>query len=229
MENEKKIIEFLRRSIIFKNLSDEELRKITVYFQIIELEEGTPIFYENEKSSDMYIILEGKVKACVFNDEGNELVLAELEAGDILGEMSVIDELPRSATVITQERTKLAKLSRQSFLKIIRENPDIAINVMKALVSRLRRCDDLIEALAFRSVEKRIVDYLLEIGKKRGRTEEGKYKVRKLTHRDLASRIGASREAVTKALKSLTFKGIIESRGNFWLVPPDAGQRLERN
>ncbi len=99
------------------------------------------------------------------------------------------------------------------------------MNVIKALVARLRRTDDMVEAPAFRNVESRIVKVLIEIGRERGTKEGGSYRVRKMTHRELASRVGSSREAVTKALKALTFKRLIEERGNFWLIPEDAEGR----
>ncbi len=222
-----RITEFLKKSILFKDLPEEDLRKISLGFEVMELSEGEILFYEKEPSDNAYIVLEGKLRASLFDEQGNELVLAEFGQGEFIGEMGMIDRLPRSATVIAEENTKLASLSRDTFFRLIRKNPDIGINVIKALVSRLRKADDMLEALAFRSVESRIVKFLLDFGKKGGRMERGKYKVRKMTHRDLASRIGSSREAVTKALKTLYFKGIVEDCGNFWLVSSDAEKELD--
>ncbi len=222
-----RIIDFLRKSVLFRNLPESDLRKISLKFEFMDLPMGEVLFYEKDTSSDMYLILEGKVRASLFDEHGNELVLAELGPGEFLGEMSMIDQLPRSATVIAEEPTKLASLSRDAFLKILRENPDISVNVIKALVARLRRTDYMVEALAFRNVESRIVKFLLEVGRERGVTENGKFKVRKMTHRDLASRVGSSREAVTKALKALNFKGVIEDSGNFWLVSPNAEEEID--
>lgn len=222
-----KITDFLRRSVMFQNLSENELRKISLRFELLDLPMGEVLFYEKEPSNDMYIVLEGKVRASLFDEQGNELVLAELGPGEFIGEMGMIDQLPRSATVLAEENTRLAVLRRDTFLKIIKENPDIAVNVIKALVSRLRKTDDMVEALAFRNVESRIVKFLVELGKERGRVEGGFYKVRKMTHRELASRVGSSREAVTKALKALTFKKVIQDAGNFWLVPVDAQDTID--
>ena len=222
-----KLVDFLKRSVLFQNLPESDLRKISLKFKFIDLPMGEVLFYEKDESSDMYLVIEGKVRASLFDEHGNELVLAELGPGEFLGEMSMIDGLPRSATVIAEEPTKLAVLSREAFLKILRENPDISVNVIRALVARLRRTDDMVEALAFRNVESRIVKFLLEVGRERGVMESGKFKVRKMTHRDLASRVGSSREAVTKALKALTFKGVIEDSGNFWLVSPDAEEEID--
>jgi len=211
--------EIFRRSVMFRDLSESELRKVSLHFEFIDLPAGEVLFYEKERGDDMYIVLSGKVKASLFDEQGNELVLAELGPGEFIGEMGMIDQLPRSATVLAQENTRLARLRREAFLKIIRENPSIAINVIRALVSRLRRTDDMVEALAFRNVEDRILRFLIKTAKTKGRKEGDMYRVRKMTHRDLAARIGSSREAVTKALKALLFKGVLKDRGNFWLVP----------
>ncbi len=227
MGERQRLLDFLKNSVLFKNLPERELRKISLMFETVDLRAGEVLFYEKDQSNEMFIILKGKVKASLFDDQGNELVLAELGPGELIGEMGIIDQLPRSATVIAEEDTKLASLSRQAFLKIIKENPDIAFNVIKALVERLRRTDDMVEALAFRSVEGRIVKYLIDLARERNSKEGDKFKVRKMTHRELASRIGSSREAVTKALKALVFKGVIEDRGNFWLISPEAQEEID--
>ncbi len=227
MEATGRITDFLKKSVIFRNLPERDLRKISLSFEIIDLPMGEILFYEKEPSNDMYIVLEGKVRASLFDEHGNELVLAELGPGEFIGEMGIIDQLPRSATVLAEENTRLAALRRDVFLRIIKENPDIALNVIKALVARLRRTDDMVEALAFRNVESRIVKFLVETGREKGLKEEGRYKVRKMTHRELASRVGSSREAVTKALKTLIFKKVIEDRGNFWLISPDAEDLMD--
>jgi len=155
-----KLTDFLRRSVLFRDLPEKDLRRISLNFEIVTLPMGEVLFYEKEESGDMYIVL----------DPDPQLLWL--------------------------------RLRRDTFLRIVRENPHIAVNVIKALVSRLRKTDDMLEALAFRSVEGRIIKFLLEKGRERGSPEGGAYRVRKMTHRDLASRVGASREAVTKALKA---------------------------
>ncbi len=227
MGESEKLIGFLRKSVLFRNLSEKDLRKISLNFEIVNLPMGEVLFYEKEEGGDMYVVLEGRVRASLFDEHGNEFVLAEIGPGEFIGEMSMIDELPRSATVIAQENTRLAKLRRDIFFRIIRENQDIAINVIKALVARLRKTDDMVEALAFRSVEGRIVKFLLKLGKEKGVKEADNYRIRKMTHRDLASRVGASREAVTKALKTLNFKGVLKDTGNFWLISAHAEEAID--
>ncbi len=78
---------------MFQNLSENELRKISLSFELVDLPMGEVLFYEKEPSNDMFIVLEGKVKASLFDDQGNELVLAELGPGEFIGEMGMIDQL----------------------------------------------------------------------------------------------------------------------------------------
>ncbi len=227
MGETERLADFLKNSVLFQNLSENDLKKISLKFDIVELGMGETLFYEKDPSNDMYIVLHGKVKASLFDEQGNELVLAELGPGEFIGEMGMVDQLPRSATVLASEPSKLARLGREAFFKIVRDNPDIAINVIKALVARLRRADDMIEALAFRNVESRIVKLLLDVAKAKGVKENGMFRIRKMTHKDIASRIGSSREAVTKAIKALTFKKVIVDSGNFWLISPTAEEDID--
>ena len=109
--------EIFRRSVMFRDLSESELRKVSLHFEFIDLPAGEVLFYEKERGDDMYIVLSGKVKASLFDEQGNELVLAELGPGEFIGEMGMIDQLPRSATVLAQENTRLARLRREAFLQ----------------------------------------------------------------------------------------------------------------
>ncbi len=227
MGETERLADFLKNSVLFQNLPESDLKKISLKFDIVDLGMGETLFYEKDPSNDMYIVLHGKVKASLFDEQGNELVLAELGPGEFIGEMGMVDQLPRSATVLASEPSKLARLGREAFFKIVRDNPDIAINVIKALVARLRRADDMIEALAFRNVESRIVKLLLDVAKAKGVEENGMFRIRKMTHKDIASRIGSSREAVTKAIKALTFKKVIMDSGNFWLISPTAEEDID--
>lgn len=159
------------------------------------------------------------MKVSLINEEGNELTLAEFKKGDFFGEMSLIDGKPRSATVTILEASELAILRRQRFIDILRKEPSIALELLSALVERLRIANGVIESLAFFDVEERLMRLfsamIKECGEKDG---PGSYRIKRCTHRELAARIGASREAVTKALKVLQFRGIIKEDRNGFII-----------
>jgi CRP-like cAMP-binding protein len=213
------IRKFLQRLPIFKNLSDDNLEQIIDDFSPVTFSRGDSIFYQTDESTDLYIILNGSVRACLQNEEGQELVLTHFREGDFFGEMSLLDGRPRSASMITQEETTLAVLKRNKFLNTLKTEPMIAIDMLSALVQRLRKADEMIESLAFLDVKERLVKYLLEIATSEGETgEDGTIKVKKLTHKELASRTGASREAITKVLKVLIFNKVIKDDGSYFHI-----------
>ncbi len=208
------LLNILRRLPIFSKVSESSLRKIAGKFVTIKFRKNEVVFYQNEESTDLYVVLSGKLRAVVENEEGKELLLATFKRGDFFGEMSLFDGKPRSATVIAEEESLLALLSRDEFLKLLKEEPTIAIEIIVSLVRRLRRADETIEALAFLDVGERILKFLKEVGER-----EGEYvRVKKLKHRELAQRVGASREAVTKALKVLIHRKILKEEGDYLLL-----------
>ncbi len=214
---EKRIQDFLSEISIFKGLSYQNLSRLSGGFQIKEFKKNSIIFYQSDHSTDLYIVLSGSVKASLLNEDGDELTLCEFKKGDFFGEMSLIDGKPRSATITALEDSRLAVLTRARFIELLKEEPSIALELLGALVERLRIANGVIESLAFLDVEERLMRFFCAMIKECGEKDRsGNYRIKRCTHRELAARIGASREAVTKALKVLQFRGLIkEDRDGF--------------
>ena len=159
-----------------------------------------------ERADAMYLILSGSVKVFLSDADGKEVRLALLSAGDYAGEMALIDGQPRSASVVTAEESELCVLSKDGFNQCLAEHPDIARHVMVALVQRLRGADRKISSLALLDVYGRIAQLLLELGQ-----PEGNLKVigERLSQQEIANRVGASREMVSKIMKDLAQSGHI--------------------
>lgn len=216
------VLKILREIPIFQSLSDEHLSIISDGFKIYKVKKGKVIFYQYEESTDLYIILEGSVKASLSDSEGKELVLNIFKKGDFFGELSLLDGKPRSATIVTTEDSIIGVLKREHFLKLLKNNPMISISLLSALVERIRMTDEMLGAMAFLDVSRRILKFLMNIAEKEGeKTKDGLIKIKKITHRELASCTGASREAVTKALKVLKFKGILREEEGFFFISPN--------
>jgi CRP/FNR family cyclic AMP-dependent transcriptional regulator len=220
--NDNSLIEkFLRNLPIFKSISPKYLMQIAGDFKTIYCKKGATVFYQSDETMDLYIVLDGRVRASLFDENGNELILAIFNQGDCFGEMSLLDGVARSATVTAEEDSLLGVLKRESFLQAIKQNPMIAIDLLAIVVKRLRKTDAMVESLVFFDVDERLVQLLLQIAKAQGEKDRnGFYKVRKLTQKDLAARIGASREAISKALKILALgKKVVEKDGYFTISP----------
>lgn len=219
------IEKFLKKLPVFRSISENYLHHIVTDFNVLRLKKGEPVFYQSDDCTDLYIVLEGAVRTTLMNEEGQELILTTFREGEFFGEMSLLDGRPRSATIITEEDSTLGVLQREKFLRAVKNEPMIAIDLLAALVERLRKADEMIESLAFLDVSQRLIKLLLQIARDEGeRGEDGYYRFKKITHKELAARTGASREAISKVLKALALKEIIKEREGWFLVSPDADE-----
>ena len=218
------LIERLLKELpVFKSLSDNYLSRIAKDFIVFQVKKGETVFYQSDSSTDLYIVLDGAVRASLLNQEGQELVLATFDKGDFFGEMSLLDGKPRSATMIAVEDSALGMLKREKFLTAVKNDPMIAIDLLSAVVQRLRMADGMIESLAFLDVSQRLMKLLLQTAKAEGgKDKSGFFRIKKLTHKELAARTGASREAISKVIKVLAFRDVVREDGDYFLISPDA-------
>lgn len=221
------LVEYLKKIPLFKHLKEPQLKEIASRCRRSQYKKGDVLFYKTEEGTDLYIVLAGRLKAVLTDDEGDEIVLALFDKGAFFGELSLLDGRGRSATIIADMDSELAVLNKADFLDLVSRDPKIAIELMITLVERLRKADELIESLAFLEVGERLAKALLGMEKVAGGDEKGYIKVRKLTHKELAARVGSSREAVTKCMKLLASKGIIKEAEGHISVASDAVERLK--
>jgi CRP/FNR family cyclic AMP-dependent transcriptional regulator len=139
------------------------------------------------------------------------VILAILNQGDFFGEMGLIDQAPRSATVVAMESCELLSITRADFMKVLQKNSDLALNVMRGLVKRLREADRKIGSLALMDVCGRVARLLMDMAE----TVDGqKVVTRKLPKKQIAKMIGATREMVSRVMKEMETSGHIEVRAH---------------
>src|SRR6266850_831362 len=147
----------------------------------------------------------------ICGNEGREAILAILNRGDFFGEMGLIDQAPRSATVVTLEACELLTITRTDFMKCLQKNFDLALNVIRGLVGRLREADQKIGSLALMDVCGRVARLLMDMAE----TVDGqKVVTKKLPKKQIAKMIGASREMVSRVMKEMETSGHIEVRAH---------------
>jgi CRP/FNR family transcriptional regulator/CRP/FNR family cyclic AMP-dependent transcriptional regulator len=158
------------------------------------------------------------VQVSKLSDDGREKILEFLDEGDFFGEMSLLDDAPRSATVRALSDAKILALSRSDFLNVMRRSPDVAMAVVQELTRRLRDTDEQASSLSFQRVTQRTQGLLQRMAKDDcGR--EGRRITPILTHQQIADMIGTSRETVTRALKGLKQLGWLDQEGKRYVVP----------
>ncbi len=128
-------------------------------FVIRRVRKDEIIVCQDEPGTELYIVLQGRVRVALLSGEGEEFILNELGAGDFFGEISLIDAEPRSASVIAEESTTLAVLRRERLLEAIRDEPQIALDLLMALARIVRRATEREQQFAFRDVRQRLCRY----------------------------------------------------------------------
>lgn len=212
----------------FRNVSENHIEQIIDDFRIAHAQKDEVIVYQTDKSTDMYIIIKGRVKVTLLSEEGEEFILTDLNKGDFFGELSLIDGNPRSATVIAEEDSTFGVLKRENLLAEIQREPMIAVDLLTSVVHRLRYATEREEQFAFLDVRERILKLFKQCIAKEGKQEEdGFYRIKKWTHKDIALRIGSSRESVSKILKTLSTKKLIIEKKDCYLISPSVCKKKE--
>lgn len=221
------LIQYLKKIPLFTHLKDPQLKAIASRLTKAQYRKGDVIFHKTDMGTELYIVNSGSLKAVLTDDEGDEIVLARFGSGDFFGELSLLDGKGRSATIVSDDTSELSVLNRDVLFELIQKDPRIAIGLMATLVERLRKADEMIESLAFQEVGERLVRTLVEGAVRDDRTAHGYLKREKLTHKELAARIGSSREAVSKCMKVLTTNGIVKEADGSVLVAENALELLK--
>jgi CRP/FNR family cyclic AMP-dependent transcriptional regulator len=205
----------LRTLPMFETLSNERLTKIAGFASMRHVTRHTSVLQAGDRTDNIYLILNGELKVQISDEEGREVILSMLGPGEMFGEMGVIDDHPRSATVISTEPCDLVVIAKEDFKSCLAENFEVSLYIIFSLVKRLREADRKIESLALVDVYGRVARLLLEMAE----TQNGRKVVtRRITRQDIAKTIGASREMVSRVMRDLQLQGLIEeSAGCIWL------------
>jgi CRP-like cAMP-binding protein len=201
-------LDLIRRVPLFSLLTVEQARLVADGVIKRRLRRGEIIVEQGRKSNALYILLNGRARVLTSDSKGREVILAVLEAGDYVGEMSLIDNEPHSATVRAEVPTDLLVLERQAFARCLPDSSSLSYSVMHGLVKRLRAADRQIESLALLDVYGRVARTLSEMAE----DVDGQRRIKgKVSRQDMAKVVGASREMVSRVMKDLEERGIIQT------------------
>ncbi len=201
----------LRAVPLFAGFADDQLAMLAQVVTRRSVPRGATLMSQGDPTDSLYIIIAGRLKVMMGDSEGKEVILAMLGPGEIVGEMGLIDDSPRSATVTATEASELLGIGKREFRRCLAENFDMSMGVMRGLVRRLREADRKIGSLALLDVYGRVARLLIDMAE----DVNGQRAVTKrLPKQDIAKMIGASREMVSRVMKDLQLGGYIEARGS---------------
>ena len=196
---------------LFAGLPNELLHALASVVMHRSVPRLTTIVAEGDPVDSLYIVINGRLKVMMGEADGKEVILSIVGPGEFFGEMGLIDDSPRSASVVTIETCELLVVTKRDFRKCIAENVEMSMTVMRGLVRRLREADRKIGSLAMLDVYGRVARLLLDMSEN---VNGQKMITKRLPKQDIAKMVGASREMVSKVMKDLQMSGYIEERGS---------------
>lgn len=215
MLNTEKLAAFFKKGSLFSNLTEEELSQLAQIVRERKFDRNQVIFYEGDLGGSLYVIVSGTVKIVIMADDGREHILGLLDEGNFFGEISLIDGEPRSATAIALDKVSIVMISREDFVRLLRENPEMSLKIMQTLCERLRRTDKHVETLAFLSAPGRVAQVLLNWAEKEAPGQDKNIAIsHKMTRQEFASIAGTSRETLTRVLMDFQDDGLIKLEKN---------------
>jgi CRP/FNR family transcriptional regulator, cyclic AMP receptor protein len=200
------VVATLRSVPLFAELHEEDIERISQNVRTRTYPRGSVIVFEDDPGDAMFVVSKGQVKVVLTGDDGREVILATLSEGEFFGEMSLIDDEPRSAHVIAMDDSDLLVLRREDFQHRLHESPRIAIGLLGALCKRLRAADKKIGGLALLDVSGRVARLLIEMADE----SDGVTIRRAITHHTISQMIGSSRETVSRSISNMVEQGWID-------------------
>ena len=193
---------------LFSGLDGVVCREIVSQGRLQCVSRGAVVVTEGDAPKGLYLVLSGRLKVFLNDDAGREVVLTIEESGSAFGEISLLDEEPRSASVAAIEPCELVVIGKEGLLDLLRQKPELSLAMIRSLAALVRRLSGNIRTLALKNIYSRLI-HLLESRAQ----QEGDHRVihERLTHQLMADMIGASREMVSRIMSDLSKGGYIET------------------
>ena len=182
------------------------------------------IFLPGDNSDKVYLLKAGVVKVSKFSENGKEIILAMVNPGEIFGEMALVDQGKRETVAEALMDSYVCIVSRDNFMSYLQQNPEMSLQITKIMGLKFKRMGQKVEDLVFRTVYQRLAGLLLLLMDEYGYSKNEKIYIRvKLTHYDIASLIGSTRETTTACLNDFRRDGLLEFDGRKIVILDRAG------
>lgn len=190
----------LKEISLFACLDDDTLEKLQNAALKRSYPKNTVLFSKGDIGDSMYVVIQGKVKAVIYSEEGREMLLSFFGPGEYFGEMAMLDGRPRSASMVTKTFCRLMIIQREDVKRILFSNPDMAFLLLQKILEKLRDATERIEDLTFLNVYGRMANLFLQLARP---TDRELIINERLTHQEIANMVGSSREMVSRIMKEL--------------------------
>jgi CRP/FNR family cyclic AMP-dependent transcriptional regulator len=204
---------FLKRCPLFERLTPAESHRLEANSTLRSFSRRQIIYFPGEAGQTVLVLARGRVKIKSVTSDGRESILAFIDEGELFGELAILDAAPRGEFAEAVEPSQVLAVPRDDIVWLMERRPEVALHVTKLFGFRLRRVENRLRNILFRSNRERVVALLLELLDSHGQKDADGWEIRlRLSHQDLANLIGATRETVTVTLGQLQRDGLIEVR-----------------
>ena len=213
----------LKKIELFDCLDDAACDRVSKLIKWRQYRKGTEVLPYKGESTDVYFIASGRVRITIYSFSGKEISYQELGPGKMFGELSAIDQLPRTATVMTSEPSRIGAISRNDYWQLVDQYPGVAAAAMKRLASLVRFLIDRVYQYGALDVKDRIRMEILRLARE-GMVNGDTAAIPNFpTHKEIANRVNTHREAVTRELNELSRMGLIEQNNRVLTVTTVSG------
>ncbi|MBI3989202.1 MAG: Crp/Fnr family transcriptional regulator [candidate division NC10 bacterium] len=210
---------YLKRFDLFAGMSEEELKELDRISRMVVVKKGQPLYLPDDPGTSVFLLKSGRIKISRISRDGKEFILDIVEPGEIFGEMSIVDEGPQSTTGETLEDSSLCVIPKAEFQGLLQRRPDLAFKVTKLIGLRRKKIESRLEDLVFKDVPGRLATLLLQLARDYGVPDSRGILLRiKLSQREIANLIGASREMVNHTLTEFRRRGFIDLEGRRLII-----------
>lgn len=216
----------LQKVPLFAGLAPERLEALVAATTTKRLAAREPLFHKGDPAAQVYVVASGRLKVVTTSKDGDDVLLAILDEGEVVGELPMLTGGRRTASVVALEACELLALARRDFLRFLREQPEAAIELMVVLAERLVRISEFAEDTLFLALPARLAKKLLHLAERFGSEDGGSVRIGlRLSQGELADLVGTTRESVNKQIRAWSGDGILHmERGEVTIL--DA-ERLE--
>lgn len=202
---------FIKNCDIFSHVAEEDVRWLEQQSKMRKLKKGEPVYLPSQEADGVLLVAKGRVKICHITPDGKQSILSFIDPGEIFGELALIDCDKRDEYAEASEATNLIMMPKMALRQIVQRYPNIVMGVTKLIGARRQRVERRLRNLLFRSNRERVIHLLLELSEKYGQlAPEGLDLNIRLSHQEMASVIGSTRETVTVVLGQLQNEGLIK-------------------
>jgi CRP/FNR family cyclic AMP-dependent transcriptional regulator len=206
----------LQQVELFEGLTADELEALASSSSSRSFPKNTVVIHENDPADSLFVIESGKVKVYCSDKNGKEFIMNTQGEGDYFGELALLDDSSRSASVRTVEKSTFSIIYKDDFSRVLDEHPNIRKQLIRNLAQRVRKLTADVKSLALQDVYGRVANVLMDLSEERG--DGTLFIPEKLTQQDIADRVGASREMVARILKDLTIGDYIRFEGRHIII-----------